>query len=169
MNDLRVILLVIGIALIACIYLWETLKQKRNLRSRVENYPAPARKAPRLEPAAENNSGGDQEPAYFNLLLNQDRTPAAGPSAVNLEAIPGVVANPDRSDETATGGEAGKPGREAAQEIMVIYILADEHPYFKGPEILKAAAAAEMKYGNMRVFHYHGPDRKHSRRPLFSL
>jgi len=168
MNDLRIILLVIGIALIALIYIWESLKQKRNLRSRIDTYHAADRNPPRLTPVAHADVDTDQVPADFNLFLHQDKTPSKRQLDIGTESLPDVDADPELWDITKTEKEAA-PGMDGAQEIMVIYITVDKQPCFTGPDILKAAAAAEMKYGDMKIFHYHGPDRKHAQRPLFSL
>jgi len=169
MNDLRIILLVIGITLIALIYIWETFKQKRNLRSRIENYPAASRRPPRIVPLANTDADAVQDLADFNLYLHQDRTPATAQPDITMESLPDAGENPALWQATTPGEEVIRPGKNIKQEIMVIYITADKQPCFKGPDVLKAVEAAEMKYGDMRIFHYHGPDRKHAGRPLFSL
>ena len=48
MNELRIILLLAGIAIIALIYIWGTLKQKRNLRARIDSYHASEKNTPRI-------------------------------------------------------------------------------------------------------------------------
>ena len=165
MNDLRIILLVIGIAIIALIYLWETLKQKRKLRARIDSVHATARSAPRIiVPVSNADVDTQREMADFNLFLHQDAppVPVTEPGKKSPPHV-GKGGTPVPREDDFT------PGKAAAQEIMVIYITADQQAYFKGADILKAVAAADMKYGDMRIFHYHGPDRKHARRPLLSL
>lgn len=158
MNDLRIILLVIGVALIAFIYFRELYIRKRDRRARVESYQSATRKSsPRLGPEVHDPSADAQEPggqpAYFNLLRREITPVAAEPEKITVNARPaGQEKDLDQSEN-----------------ILVIYITADLPASFKGPEILKAVASADMEYGDMRIFHYFGPDRKHARQPLFSL
>ena len=169
MTDLRIILLVIGIAIIALIYFWETLRQKRKLRTRIESAHATARNAPRVVPVADADVDTHLDMADFKLFVHQDAAPARAPADIGKKSLPDNGKDPELGDVTVPRDDAFKPGQAAAQEIMVIYITAEKQPYLKGADILKAVAAADMKYGDMRIFHYHGPDRKHASRPLLSL
>ena len=169
MNELRIILLLIGIAVIAFIYFWETLKQKSNLRSRIDNYHATAGSAPRITPAGKISVDEERELANFNLFLYRDETPARTKPVAVKKSPPATGEDSELWDEYGTVEDDLKPGTTAAQEIIVIYITADRQPYFNGTDILKAVEAADMIYGNMRIFHNYGPDRKHAKRPLFSL
>jgi len=169
MNELRIILLVIGIALIALIYLWETLKQKRNLRSRIDNYHATAKSAPKIVPVLKTGVDEERDMADFNLFLRREETPAHIKPVTAKKSLPDAENYTDLWSKTEPGVVNLKPSKTAQQEIVVIYITADKQSYFKGADILKAVAAADMQYGDMRIFHNYGPDRKHAKRPLFSL
>jgi cell division protein ZipA len=169
MNELRIILLLAGIAIIALIYIWGTLKQKRNLRARIDSYHASEKNTPRIVTVANSHQAGDREMADFNLFLHQETTPVNATTTETKKNLPvtGVDLNLWNESEAVT--DDLKPVKANEQEIIVIYITASSQPYFKGADILNAAEAADMKYGDMRIFHYHGPDRKHAQRPLLSL
>lgn len=169
MTELRIILLVIGIAVIALIYIWETLKQKRNLRSRIDNYHAPARSVHRVVPVAPADGDGEREMADFNLFLRQNDAPAHIKTDPHKKSLSAAKENMVLQGEPGPVVDNHKPGTTIEQEIIVLYITAHKQPCFKGADILKAMKAAAMEYGDMRIFHYPGPDRKHARRPLFSV
>ena len=172
MNELRIILLVIGIAVIALIYFWETLKQKRNLRSRIDNVHAAGRNTtvtPRIQPVPDADRDANRKLADFNLFVYQDETPEPPQANTGMNPLAGTGAGPGLWNQPKAEVDNRKSGTTTAQEIMVIYITAAKQPHFAGPDILKAAKAADMEYGDMQIFHHHGPDRKHAGRPLFSL
>ena len=168
MNELRIILLLIGIAVIAFIYFWETLKQKNIQRSRVDNYHSTGG-ASQTMPAGNISVEEERELANFNLFLYRDDTPARTKPVAVKKPPPAFGAGSELWDEYGKVDDDLKPGTAAAREIIVIYITADRQPCIKGTDILKAVEAADMIYGNMRIFHNYGPDRKHAKRPLFSL
>jgi cell division protein ZipA len=66
--------------------------------------------------------------------------------------------------------DTGSPHKKKSmQEIMVIYITTESGLAFKGPDILHALESADMQFGDMKIFHYYGPDKKHATRPLLNL
>ena len=107
--------------------------------------------------------------ADFNLFLRQETTPVHAKPIDTKKNLPVTGVDLNLWDESEPVTDDLKPVKATEQEIIVIYITAYKQPYFKGTDILKAAEAADMKYGDMRIFHYHGPDRKHALRPLLSL
>lgn len=172
MNELRWILLGIGVLVIAGIYFWESARQKRNLRSRVENYPAPDKESLaniRINPGKEKNIDISGALATFNSYLKQSRksSPGNGPDPVP----PATVTDADNEAFPGGAGAGSEPvqGKNRQQEIMVIYITAEPGSVFKGPDILQALESADMHFGEMKIFHYHGPDKNHASRALFSL
>ena len=107
--------------------------------------------------------------ADFNLFLHREPTPARTKPVIAKKSLPDAGEEPGLWSKSEPGVVNLKPSKTAQQEIIVIYITADKQPYFKGADILKAVEAADMHYGDMRIFHNYGPDRKHAQRPLFSL
>jgi cell division protein ZipA len=169
MNELRIILLLVGVAVVAFIYIWETLKQKRNLRARIDRHPATSKNTPRIVPVADAGATEERDMADFHLFLHQQETPVPAKPATTMKSRLNAEVDLDLWNEPGPAADDFKSGKTTEQEIIVIYITADKQPYFQGADVLKAVEAADMKYGDMRIFHYFGPDRKHARRPLLSL
>jgi cell division protein ZipA len=169
MNELRIILLLVGVAVIAFIYIWETLKQKRHLRARIDGYHATSKSTPRIVPVADTSATEERDMAGFTLFLHQQETPAYAKPVTTLKSRLNAEVDLDLWNEPGPAADDLKPGKTTEQEIIVIYITADNQPHFNGTDILKAVEAADMKYGDMQIFHYYGPDRKHARCPLLSL
>lgn len=169
MNELRIILLVVGAAIIAFLYIWEILKQKRNLRARIDGYHATSKSTPRIVPVADTDVADKRDMANFNLFLRQQETPAQTQPVTTIKSRLNAEVDLDLWHEPGSVADDFQSGKTTEQEIIVIYITADNQPYFQGADILKAVEAADMKYGDMRIFHYYGPDRKHAKRPLLSL
>ena len=172
MSELRWILLGLGVLVIAGIYIRESIKHKHNLRSRIEKYPAFNKghnSNVRINPKKDRNIDISGALATFNSYLKQTRQSL---SETNLK--PGKVdAIIEADEQDSPQGDHDARGltheNSKKQEIMVIYITIESSPGFKGPDILHALESAEMQYGDMRIFHYYGPDKKHATRALFSL
>lgn len=171
MNELRWILLGIGVLIVAGIYLFEVFKQKRDIRSRVEKYPGFNHNgitSLNINPKKEKNIDISGALNAFNNYLKQARN-ITGQKRGNTEQ-PGTATRVDdiagpASDETDKFADSGIP----EQYIVVIYITANKVPRFYGNDILEAMESSEMQYGEMKIFHYHGPDRQYSSRALFSI
>jgi len=169
MNELRWILLGLGVLVIAGIYFWESTKHKRNLRSRVENYSSLDNDSfpnIRMNPKKEKNIDISGALATFNSYLKQSRKSSSGKNmdrAINKAGLnDGNYLNGDTGNESAQE-------KTRQQEIMVIYITAESGSLLSGPDILHALESADMQFGDMNIFHYHGPDKNHATRALFSL
>ena len=171
MSELRWILLGIGVLVIAGIYFWESTKQKRNLRSRIENYSSTDKDSLsniRINPKKERNIDISGALATFNSYLKQSRK-SSDDKDIDLDTI---TTETDVVDSDFLNDDAESPpvqGNNKQQEIMVIYITTESSPEFKGADILHALESADMQFGDMNIFHYHGPDKNHATRALFSL
>ncbi|NIP72839.1 MAG: cell division protein ZipA [Gammaproteobacteria bacterium] len=69
-----------------------------------------------------------------------------------------------RIDESAPAETA----RPAQEKIVVVYVAAREGERFSGEQVLDAARAAGLEYGEMQIFHRYG-DTGGERRALFSM
>jgi len=171
MSELRWILLGLGVLVIAAIYFWESTKQKRNLRSRVENYPSFSKdniSNIRINPKKERNIDISGALATFNAYLKQSRQSFSAADIKTHKADTGLETDghdfPEIDHESVS-----LQNKNIMQEIMVIYITATSSPAFKGPDILHAMESADMQFGEMKIFHYYGPDKKHTTRALFNI
>lgn len=171
MNELRWILLGIGALIIAGIYLFEVFKQKRNIRSRVEKYPGfnhESISSLSINPKKEKNIDISGALTAFNNYLKQARN-IPGRSGRKTERINSKF-SVDELIESGIDDSKQKTGdQKTDQYILVLYITANKIPSFNGNDILEVMESAEMHYGDMKIFHYHGPDRQHSSRALFSI
>ena len=155
MNELRWILLGIGVLIIVGIYLHAVIKQKRNIRARVEKYPGFNHEgiaSLNINPKKEKNIDISSALETFNSYIRQAKI---------------VSTDVPKSDTSVPDEFPRHAGSE--QQIMVLYIKASSVPRFYGIDILEAMNISEMEYGDMKIFHYRGPDKKHSSRALFSI
>ncbi len=168
MNELRWTLLIIGIMVIAGIYFWDTLKRKRSLRARIESLNTPHRDGTgvHLNPKKEKNIDISGALNAFNAYLKQSR--ASTRASRPMEEIP--ISNEGAPlDEPDFDIPSANSPKTAEQTIITIYITAENNRRFTGPDMLQAIESADMQFGEMNIFHYHGPDKKHATRALFSL
>lgn len=169
MNELRWILLGVGILVIAGIYFFDVIKRKRSIRSRVEKYPGfnhDSVSTPNINPKKDKNIDVSGALEAFNSYLRQAKT--ASTSEDGKEMHESIATD---FDEGIDSGDKEKPSKHDVpeQKIMVIYIIAQSVPRFYGNDILDAMKTVDMQYGDMKIFHYHGPDKNHSNRALFSV
>lgn len=174
MNDLRWILLGIGIFIVAGIYFWELSKNRRSIRSRVEKmsgYPDdPVSPDIRLTPKKDSNIDIKGAMDVFTSYMRQSKAeindavkPLPHESDDETEAEPGI-----KQEEPVA---VDQPQEEAQHQsdIIAIYITAPTNRAFVGKAIVEAMHNAEMEFGEMDIFHYFGPDKKHANRALFSI
>ncbi len=154
MNELRLILLSIGILIILGIYLWESARRKKSIRSRVEHYPAlaPDTESPALSPRKESNLDISSALTLISSYLRQARKSENKPDAVN----------------TSSEGGDGPEAATGKQEIISFYIIANEPSGISGAKLLQELEALDMQFGEMAIYHrYYQTD--DSRERLFSL
>jgi cell division protein ZipA len=180
MNDLRLILLGLGILVIAGIYLWEVFKRKRDLRSRIENYPSFNKTGiDDLEIRVKDETDDDYSDALadFNAFLNQSRQPLRNEIDLSIRrnaADRGVLSYSGSApgETAAQHGKSEQVSRETQDEIsqiIVLYVTPRTQQIFRGPDILQALDSVGMHYGSMNIFHYYGKDQPQSGKAIFSL
>ena len=172
MNELRWILLGIGIVIIAVIYFLGTRKSRLDIRSRVENFPGLDKNSLsdiKADPGKEKLIDISGALSAFNAYLKQAREPA-GPVDVQLYKDQEQVDNKDTAttDTEAGAYDTARPDQKE-KEIIVIYITAKSSSVFKGDELLHVLESANMEFGSMEIFHHYGPDKNYASRALFSL
>ncbi|MBM2829999.1 MAG: zipA [Gammaproteobacteria bacterium] len=155
MNDLRLILLGVGVLVIAGIYLWGTIKQKRDIRSKIENYPSFNHDGIanlKIKPGVNLNEDFSVAIAKLISFLHQSRQDVKT-DVPELHHVDRVSVPEDISKE----------------QIIALYITAYPHQSFSGPDILQAIESAGMHFGAMNIFHHYGVNQTHSKQVLFSL
>ncbi len=145
MNDLRVILLLLGIAVIAGVYLWTRFKQRP--RQAPTHRRTPVRRTPSDElDAAEI----EQELTRMGRLLAEQETES--------EASP---AEPEpRSHDTVADA--------AAEQLVVVSVVAEPGAEFEGEALLKAFQHNKLKFGDHHIYHRMA-FRDNREQPVFSV
>jgi cell division protein ZipA len=187
MNNLRLILLGIGIAIIASIYVWETVRQRRLRRRDIEpvftDHVFPDEQITPKQDADADYSGALAD--LNDLLVDKRRSSGKSPvEQVALKLGPDQkqdepqnmpVLDTDLADEYISSAEGekyseDKPLQAVTDEpILVLYVTAPKKKTFTGLEIGLAAEMAGMEYGVMNIFHHFGVDQSRSKQPLFSM
>ena len=133
MENMRWILLLIGVLLVVGIYLVGRL-QLRETKPRKRRRPV-GRLLRKTEPAL----GGEamdrfsvDEPGYMDELLSEDDAAARQP-ATDIHRKPAGLPPPDK--------------------VFSVFVTAPTSVPFRGPVLLGALAAAKLEFGDMQIFH----------------
>ena len=176
MNDLRLILLGIGLLFIAGIYLWDVYKTKKHIRSRVEKYSSDKnRLSHRVETTPMEEFDDDMEAfSEFQEIITSSRRDETDNEPASLSR---EVPDADLSsgqEEYEYEEDEGQPEQQAAaksteKKLIVFYLMADKKRPYKGTEIQKATEQVGMRYGSMDIFHYYESGNVASKKALFSM
>ena len=183
MSDLRLILVIAGIFIIAGIYLWGTWKLRKRQRQQTVTQHLPVENVPQLkisttdDPEIDYSStlAGLNESLYHSkegprfssseqLLVQNDNSPR---EEVQLELSRKFSLEKDKSTDTTDQCKAtSKPN---GRELIVLHIIPRGKEYIEGSTILHAASELDMKLSSMQVFHHHGIGEMKMGEALFSL
>jgi len=188
MASLRVIILIIGLALIALIYLWEIIKQRRQQRKQTVSTVYPEHDYPEIRVAPENNSDNE----YADVLSELNQTLAenrlkgetgAGSgmgrrSGSERPQSPSVRRAPETGDMFASfqvdDPDPGTPKDNAYRDvvkrvIISLHVTAMPTTVFNGNDILDAVNNVGLEFGDMNIFHHYGIGDMQGDQPIFSL
>lgn len=192
MSSLRLIILFVGLAFIAVIYFWETIKQKRQQRRQMIKRAATEREYSDIRINREQDTDIDISDVLSELnqslsdtdqkaeLKKQERMVVADKEAEFPEpAQPaGVHPEPETRDMFAdTGSETDtNTGRDTdvnqeidQSRIISLHVTALPARAFAGNDILSAVNEVGLEYGEMNIFHHYGVGDMRCDKPLFSL
>jgi len=173
---LRLILFIAGVALVLGIYLWDRHKRTRN---RLDEIQRARERSSSLDPealwSADQGEAVDlnQELGELGEMLVAEREPPEAATAQagieedeKLKSIPGQIdffesLSPD------VVVPVNAPAKDVPSKIIQINIIA-RAAFFEGNDILRAAYDAELKLGDMKIFHRY-PQGKNAGRALFSM
>jgi len=161
MNELRLILLIFGLLLIVFIYLWESAKRKKKLRSRVDNYPTGEQlgEKPALNPKKEFNIDVSDALRQFSHYLRQTRQSSNEDLKKDISE---VESDTDTNKEQEPGNEIER------QSIITLYVISRDPEGISGDKLMDVMDTTGFSFGDMDIFHYPIPsgDREEN---LFSL
>ena len=176
MNDLRLILLGIGLLFIAGIYLWDAYKTKKHIRSRVEKFSTDKnRHSQRVEVKPMEEFDDDMEAfSEFQEIISSSRRDETDnePISLNREVPePGITSQSrEEYEEAVEQHEKQKPAAKSTEtKLIVFYLMADKNKPYKGTDILKATEQVGMRYGSMDIFHFYESGNVASKKALFSM
>lgn len=164
-STLRWILIVIGVVIVAAIFLFGNPERKRKPKaSRVEEGEARGGKrrrkggiAERREPTldAGDTGGAAGTPADFGA--------EGGQGELNIQASPPAPLRPPRSSRPP---RPRPPAGPPPEKIVSLFLLARDNHAITGAQLLQATVSTGMEFGDMDIFHRlpEGSDR-----PVFSL
>ena len=160
MDNLRLILLLLGLIILAAIILFH--------RPRGQSLPNHARWLQRRrEPSL--GAKADEEPDSAAEPEQDDETnPAARQSSFpNFSAVDGDKADSRRQPPSATAETAGQVDeRRQPDKIVSLFVRRRDERRINGSELLDAAVKAGLTFGEMNIFHrLHEGDE----RPVFSM
>lgn len=169
MDNLRLVLLLLGAALIAGIWLWDTLKKRRARFGLPEDEDEGYAGDP---PAAHDARGGDapQEavlPRFGDFAADAEPLDVAG-----LDRI--VPREEDRAPaaQAAAPRAAKRPVAEPPAEdalIVVLTVMARSGQRFAGTDLRRVLEGAGLRHGDMDIFHFHGAAGRATATPVFSV
>lgn len=194
MNELRLIILVVGIVIIAIIYFLGTIKYRQQQQRKqpitqplVETSASELRIAPRLDVDSDFSANlsdlsdflarSKVEEAEFlpEGISTRDINEHTQQIKTKTESVDEKPMDLFSSDTTIQENVADKPAQRndyediSPEHIITLYITAPPIKTFNGPEILAAVKTVGLEFGDMNIFHHYGIGEMHHRKPLFSL
>lgn len=173
MDELRVILLLIGAAILAVIYYFGRPRkggQARNGQRRAarDYEDEDVGEGEDIEPRLRADHGGEppteavsRELKRLGDLISRERKGDREPRQKKPES--GA-----RREAPARGDTKAEPPEESDQDrIVVLYIKARGDLRITGPRLIQAARMAGLEYGDMEI--YHRLDESGNREPIFSM
>lgn len=182
MDNLRLILLLIGCLLVLGIYLWDVFfkpetRENGDMPDAMDDPPdsGAAGHATEEQQGHTSATGG----AGLGSLLAKSRDARPGPDQrpampLNPRGKAGQAeapAGPPPMRKESGGGAAGSAPRDNGQgeALSMLYIVSPNDSGFNGLSISEAASGAGMAHGRMNIFHHFGSGRPQSAEPLFSM
>jgi len=166
MDNLRLLLFILGMLGIALIYFWSIFSQQKQERKKTAHQAEP-------EITLSN--------FHEDMSLQVDKEPLVSLSGLTdgeLDLKPGSSADAgaDLPDIQAGGEEAAdlfpqeNANSDTGQEApLALHITASPTQPFSGTALLRALELVEMEYGEMSIFHHYGTGEMKPAKALFSL
>ena len=198
MNDLRLVLLGIGLFIIALIYFWDTFKQKTQDRSQTRKLTSFERDSfedTRALPTYDEDDEVSAETlAELGEFLSNPKLPDINTLNFSLRAkttefeqqnisqqktsdsksIPDVsiakTIDTNTLDQHSRSVEKDSSRKSvSADQIITFFIKASPDKYFSGVDILSATKSVGMKFGDMNIYHHYGMGDLVADQAIFSM
>ncbi len=184
MNDLRLILLGIGLSIILVIYLWGTFKQKSQDRARTRKITSfkqgPVEDVNVMPRYDEVDDISAEAPAEMDAFLANPEAPDIEASDFSLPIktamadevdlnLSKAVKSIDQNEQSQDIEEDESREQENESQIIKFLIKAAPGKTFFGDNILAATNIVGLKFGDMNIFHHYGAEGMESEQSIFSL
>lgn len=154
MNDLRLILLLLGIAILAGLYIRERLRSRGDpFQNDMETEDGSSGTWDGLKISPR---GGEEDYSAAFSALRKSRSLAE-------DFDHGPVKNDVRAAKAAETSDENQSG------IIILHVMADPGESYRGPELLPLFNELGLVFGDMRIFHHYGIGDMKTDRPLFHL
>jgi cell division protein ZipA len=180
MNDLRLFLLIIGITVIAGIYIWGTLNARKKQRQQTVQQRSSADDIANLKIANVNETGID----YSSVLagLNQSISETKDQQIESM-----VAANVEDKDtfseqqldkkhedvssveKSSSADNEHETRDELIEGIVILHIIPRGDELISGQAILNAVSEVDLQFGAMNIFHHFGVGEMKTEQALFSM
>jgi cell division protein ZipA len=156
---LRWVIIVIGVLILASIFLFGNPDKKRKPRaSRKSDNQGASRREPTLDSAPEPNAS---EPAGFSESGQGELPIESAGQQTRVEPAMGPAT--EFSTEPAFSAE---PAAASPDKIKSLFLMARDNHVINGAELLQAALKTGMEFGDMNIFHRVAEG---AEKPLFSM
>jgi cell division protein ZipA len=153
-STLRWILIIIGVVIVASIFLFGNPEKKRKPKA---SRKVKKDRAHRLEPTLDGSAADD---AARELELEGETADAdlLGQGELDIGGEPPAAARPEPTPR--------KPSGPPPDKIVTLFLLAADNHVINGAELLQATVHTGMQFGDMNIFH-RLPEG--SEKPIFSM
>ena len=185
-NGVRLILIVLGVALLVAIYLWDrfTRRSKSKAPRKLKRKPRERREPGVVGPAPDIDDADEWRVAPEPV---EDEPPVAQPESAKERGLFGRRKRAEKEPALSTGAAAipspedrqptlpfdepaptptQTPVAEEPPKILVINVVA-KAAYFGGPDLMRAAEEVGLEPGEWNIFHR--PDDHSPQQTLFSM
>ena len=176
MDNLRLILLLIGCLLVLGIYLWDIFFRREarggDMLEAVDDLPDPGTDLQDHAPATGRAGLGSLLARSRDARLDGDERPAMPLNPWWDTGSAEVAAGPASAEQgRAADSTAGDRPRDhgANEGLLILHIVSPDETGFNGVSIREAASGAGMVFGRMDIFHHFGSGRPQAAEPWFSM
>ena len=175
MDNLRLVLLLIGCLLVLGIYLWDIFFRREardgDVLDAVDDLPDPGADQQDHASATGRASLGSLLAKSRDARLGGDERPAMplnpGRETGSAEAAAGPV--PAQKGRAADRPAGDSPRDQESAGLLILHIVSPDETGFNGVSIREAATGAGMVFGRMDIFHHFGSGRPQAAEPWFSM
>ena len=176
MDNLRLVLLLIGCLLVLGIYLWDIFFRREargdgDMLEAVDDLPGPGADQQDHAPATGRAGLGSLLAKSRDARLGGDERPAMplnpGRETGSAQVATGPV--PAEQGRAADNTAGNRPRDQESEGLLILHIVSPDETGFNGLSIREAATGAGMVFGRMDIFHHFGSGAPQAAEPWFSM